>query len=237
MTKRTLMWMMMALIAVMPASLAAADDALTGRWALESVTVQGQTEEAPEGELVFEFGADNTVTMYQQGQEMESGTYEVQGNQLVMTSASDGETETVGFAVDGDTLTLKMEIQPGLEMSMAFSREGSGNHAAPIDFVALDGSDLHGRWDMQSVEFGGQKEEVPAGAFSIEFLADGTCKMYEEGVESDSGTYSVSGDQLTVTTENDGEAPVGTYSIEGDTLSVEMTDEGMTYKMTLTRAN
>ncbi|XAL98534.1 lipocalin family protein [Phycisphaeraceae bacterium D3-23] len=238
MTKRTLMWMMMALLAVMPASLAAADGELPGRWMLSTVTVQGQSEDAPANALVFEFGADNTLKMYQEGQEMESGTYRVEGDQIVMTSASDGETESVGYAIDGDTLTLKMEIQPGVEMTMAFSRTEAGNRAVPMNFVALDASDLHGKWDLTRMEQNGQGEDIPAGMFAIEFLADGTAKMYQQGQEAGSGNYTVEGDQITLSVEGEPESPAATFSIDGNTLTVvSEVQPGTTMSMVFTRSN
>ncbi|MFI4859973.1 MAG: lipocalin family protein [Phycisphaerales bacterium JB063] len=240
MTKRTLMWMMMALIAVVPASLASADaEALHGRWSLSSVTVQGQTEEAPEGELVLEFNADGTMKMLQQGEQVESGRYTVANGQITVTTDSDGQTESADYTLDGDTFVLKMEIQPGVTMDMTFSRMANeGNYAPATNALALDASDLHGRWDLTRMEAQGQGQDVPAGSLVIEFAADGTVKIFEEGTESDSGTYSVTGNQITFTTEDETEVPVMTYAIENSTLRLSMeVQPGMVMTMILNREN
>lgn len=124
MPKRMMMWMVMMAFLLAPAGLASAAGAedLHGRWALQTVEVAGETEEAPEGSLVIEFNEDGTMAMIQEGEQMDTGRYTVAGDQLTVTTDSDGTTESATYSVDGDTFILTFEISPGTELKMTFNR-------------------------------------------------------------------------------------------------------------------
>jgi len=226
MLKRSMLLMLVAVLSLAPATLSAAGTAedLHGRWALQTVEVAGETEDAPEGAMEIEFHADGTIKMFQEGQEADSGTYSVQGDQLTVTTNSDGQTESTGFTVDGDSFVLKIEVAPGTFMNLNFTRTGDvqNRKALPVKAVAQDASDVHGRWELKSFSVNGEVVESPeAGMYIVEFYPDGTMKAYEEGELSDEGTYSVENGEITVSVE--GQEPEGTaFTRDGNKLVISM---------------
>jgi hypothetical protein len=124
MLKRSMMWMMMLVFVAAPAGLASAAGAedLHGRWDLKTIEIQGETEEAPEGALVLVFNEDGTMAMIQEGQEADTGRYTVAGDQLTVTTDSDGETESATYSVQGDTFTLSFDAGQGIMLTMTFHR-------------------------------------------------------------------------------------------------------------------
>lgn len=224
MLKRSLMLMMLAVLALGPAaaSSAATAEDLHGRWALQTVEVAGETEDAPEGAMEIEFHADGTIKMFQEGEEADSGTYSVQGDQLTVTTDSDGQTESTGFSVDGDSFVLKIEVAPGTFMNLNFTRTGDVQNQFPVNAAVLDASDVHGRWELKSFSVNGEVIESPeAGMYIVEFYPDGTMKAYEEGELTEEGTFSVENGEITVSVE--GQEPEGTaFTRDGNKLVITM---------------
>lgn len=126
MLKRSMVLMMLAALFLAPAVLEAADgDDLVGRWEwtrLESV--DGEIIDVPEGSMVVEFFNDGSFKLYTGGEEDDSGTYSVEGDQFTGTTDSDGETDTLTYVVDGDTLTLTNEASTGPVRKMVLTRIG-----------------------------------------------------------------------------------------------------------------
>ena len=59
------------------------------------------------------------------------------------------------------------------------------------------------------------------GSFTLVFERGGTGYAAEEGWPNDYFTWETSGDQLTMTYDDDGEEDTVTFSINGDTLTLE----------------
>jgi len=123
MLKRSMILMMLAALLMTPGMLKADDaEGLVGRWEMTSVEADGQSEDVPEGTMAMTFNDDGTIELYEGGEKSDEGTYEVNGNELTVTTASDNVTETANFELDGDTLIFKMELAPGVEMTITLKR-------------------------------------------------------------------------------------------------------------------
>jgi hypothetical protein len=90
-----------------------------------------------------------------------------------------------------------------------------------------------GTWRVEEMSHNGQSRPMPEGMeMKFTFAADGKLMMTHSGsrmpeAQSVEGTYSISGDQITITMQN--EAKTGTFSLEGnDKLTLEIDKAKMT---------
>jgi hypothetical protein len=102
-------------------------------------------------------------------------------------------------------------------------------------FVFKGGTELVGKWNINSVEYSGISIDLPSGSY-IEFKDDGKVTMSMDmcmgfGAVTSTGTYEdQGGGKVKITM--DGASETADYSVSGSTLSI--TIEGMT--MTCTKA-
>ena len=87
------------------------------------------------------------------------------------------------------------------------------------EMTGIADSPLVGHWELVSVASNGRTEQVPAGAASYAFDADGNMTSYANGQVSDNSSYTVEGNRFSMT-EDDGSVEVSTFQIQGDTMTV-----------------
>ena len=91
-------------------------------------------------------------------------------------------------------------------------------------------SDLIGTWVLTKMTVGGNEYNPVEMGFSVTiiFNSDGTFQSTEiDGEETtvDTGTWSTSGNTLTITSTEDGVTISGPYSVAGNKLTITITDE------------
>ena len=153
----------------------------------------------------------------------------VEGDEMVWTM--DSQSARISYTLDGDTLTL---IEPNYPDQPLILTRSDGYVEA--DYTVAD---VAGTWVSYDNSYLGDSAEgyIPIDLYWV-FNEDGTVSYYgidSNGEEHDvmSGTYTVSGNELTITT-SAGEPTMLVIRIDGDTMTMGGLGPADTY-MTLTR--
>ena len=156
-------------------------------------------------------------------------TYTVEGDEMVWTM--DSQSARISYTLDGDTLTL---IEPNYPDQPLILTRSDGYVEA--DYTVAD---VAGTWVSYDNSYLGESAEgyIPIDLYWV-FNEDGTVSYYgidSNGEEHDvmSGTYTVAGNELTITT-SAGEPTMLVIRIDGDTMTMGGLGPADTY-MTLTR--
>ena len=156
-------------------------------------------------------------------------TYTVEGDEMVWTM--DSQSARISYTLDGDTLTL---IEPNYPDQPLILTRSDGYVEA--DYTVAD---VAGTWVSYDNSYLGDSAEgyIPIDLYWV-FNEDGTVSYYgidSNGEEHDvmSGTYTVAGNELTITT-SAGEPAVLVIRIDGDTMTMGGLGPADTY-VTLTR--
>ena len=156
-------------------------------------------------------------------------TYTVEGDEMVWTM--DSQSARISYTLDGDTLTL---IEPNYPDQPLILTRSDGYVEA--DYTVAD---VAGTWVSYDNSYLGDSAEgyIPIDLYWV-FNEDGTVSYYgidSNGEEHDvmSGTYTVAGNELTITT-SAGEPTMLVIRIDGDTMTMGGLGPADTY-MTLTR--
>ncbi|SMC63062.1 TIGR03066 family protein [Oscillospiraceae bacterium] len=156
-------------------------------------------------------------------------TYTVEGDEMVWTM--DSQSARISYTLDGDTLTL---IEPNHPDQPLILTRSDGYVEA--DYTVAD---VAGTWVSYDNSYLGDSAEgyIPIDLYWV-FNEDGTVSYYgidSNGEEHDvmSGTYTVAGNELTLTT-SAGEPTMLVIRIDGDTMTMGGLGPADTY-VTLTR--
>lgn len=197
---------------------------LLGHWELVSVASNGRTEQVPAGAATYAFDADGNMTSYTNGEVRDSSTYTVEGNRVSMTE-DDGSVEVSTFQIQGDTMTVTfVEPQTSVGTVLVLKRvdaQPAARAQAPV-----------GRWNLTSIAYNGETQQIPAGSIVVTVAADGTIHSQVED-QTDNGTYSVEGDQISIRYESDGVTNTSTFQVQGRTLTIQ-SDDGNGNPVTMT---
>ncbi|MCK4342891.1 MAG: lipocalin family protein [Phycisphaerae bacterium] len=144
-------------------------------------------------------------------------------------------TVSAEVIMDEENFELEPELEPEPEPGPV--AVAAVPQAAPqVVEKAAAASTIVGTWKVTEMTQRGESMP-PELQMELTFGQDGTMtlSMFMEGMPeamSMSGTYTLSGNQITITMEMDPESKTGTYSLAGNTLTIEMEGE----RMVLTRA-
>lgn len=190
---------------------------IVGRWEAVSIETAGIPSELPAGFVIFVFNADGTSQCYQGGELADESLYQLDGEHITSTDLDGSDPESGTARIDGDTLTLTIESEPGKTVTVTLRRMAGERQAeAPETDPAL-----HGRWECTTVTANGQTNEFPAGSMIFEFLPNGRYRMIQEGQLFGEGTYTTDGENLYLTTEAQDATEHNTYRVRGDEMTLD----------------
>ena len=115
---------LLALMLINPASLLAGQlqdgHAIHGKWEGKAYSIDGETEEIPEGVFRVEFMADGKMKTSEEGEET-IGTYKIEGDKITFSEDDSQDTEEMNFKVDGDKLEFWTE-EDGVKFKLTLAR-------------------------------------------------------------------------------------------------------------------